>query len=980
MSTPAAATPPVNIESVRLAIAQLYGQSETTTAHSAVSDWLTEVKCSAAAWELLWLLLMPDKSDMERFLGATFLRDKMREQWRELSADDIPELKSRLLDITFGCYGNGVLYAAPLIESVAVLVVQTCCDLWTDAVDDLTRSCQSMNDQILGARLLLSLLTELPQQLIKCHIAARQQARVKLHLVQHVPQMLEMVLTLLRQTPDDLVSSKCMDLLAVWVDLDITADKIFPIIDLVLVPFVDSPALVVATLDMMERVVGSHSINHHPSVVLQLTERVLTLQPFIAKFSSSGDPDVLTALGNVFKNLAMSHSNVYVSALGGVDNFDANAAEMAQRLVSAVLELSSVPGRYPNDETVSELTFGVWYSIQDDCLALDKVACERVKGKLQPVYMKLLSAMLHKSMFPAQPGDMDADDAEMFRKYRQDIQDFYTYTQNLMGDYILSTFIVYMHWAVVRVRDDSSQWPALEAVLHALAALGENHVVGESDELAPVDNMRTVLLTLPDIPYGDNVRLMEAAFKLIDACSCMFDLYPSCLQPLVPMLVAGLWRPQLTLATTMALKDICQDAPRAIAPHALTVLATCNDVLTRGTVTGRERVRLMYVVGALIGHVTDTQQRAQFLQALVEPSVEQFKQQLPAATTEQKPGVFGQLVVQMNGFTSLAAGLAASDAFSTSSAADCQELPDDEDRVSCQPLLHALLTELLPSLHLLATAATHDEHVAESMCSFISRCLLSSSDCQPSQEVFTSCLHVLSTLYSREPHHQVINVIQKLLVLPLQSECGLLLSSAFQQVCAASYNYFNADPLKYPEAVAHFFQLLATTLRKHFAYIAVLQEQHMSLIQLACSCVQQRDRHVVKNTCDFLCKFVDASRSCTRLNRCLMERGSNLVSALLLAIGGCVPRDSIQYIADVLAAMVRGCAGQLSQWLRHLLAQPDFPSHRVSEQQKKVFIEHVLQGLRDRNLLRSHVMHFCWQCRGLEGTSHVISPGPGHTS
>ena len=61
---------------------------------------------------------------------------------------------------------------------------------------------------------------------------------------------------------------------------------------------------------------------------------------------------------------------------------------------------------------------------QDDILASDEHQATLTE-QLQPVYSALLNVMVQKSMLPKDPGEYSPDEAEAFRRYRQDILDFY---------------------------------------------------------------------------------------------------------------------------------------------------------------------------------------------------------------------------------------------------------------------------------------------------------------------------------------------------------------------------------------------------------------------------------------------------------------------------------------------------------------------------------------------------------------------------
>ncbi|XP_043203803.1 importin-13-like isoform X2 [Amphibalanus amphitrite] len=941
---------PVTADNVQEAIRLMYGQSNPDPAATqAASRWLSAAKASPQAWDFLWVLLMPDKSEPEQFLGATFLRDKIREHWGELPQERAAALQSRVLEATVSAQTKQGSASRTLTEALAALAVQMTPDQWPDVIPDLTRTCQSLGDARLGAKLLLSVLTEMPNEINKCLIRPAKRQAVKECLRKHIPQVLELVLSLLKQGPDEQVASRCMELLGAWVDLDLLVTDLLPVLDLVLVPFVGSPALISVTLDMMDRVVSSPANYNYPSSVLQLAVRVLTLTPFIKQFVDEKEPESLVALGNVFTSLVSSHSRTFVSALTGSDE---SQADIARRTIGAVLDLASVPGRYPTDETVSELTFGVWYTLQDDILASDEHK-EQLTEQLQPVYSALLNVMVQKSMLPKDPSEYSPDEAEAFRRYRQDILDFYTYTQSLLGDYILNSFIIYLHGAMQAVREDPSNWPALESVLHGLTGLGESC----DDDLVLVDSMRTVLLTLPEIPYSNNKKLMAAALKLIDSNSACLDLHPDCLFKLIPMLLAGLTDPDVALYSTMALKDICQEAPASMAPHAAQVLTACKEVLQADRLSGRECVRLMYVVGSLLRFVTEHEERLKVMDDIIRPFIQEFKRLVDGKDSKVISSK-SLLVVRVNMFASLASAMAF----------------DDEQSAGGQlasPLL-LLLRELLPSLLFLANCGSEDEVMAECICHFLQRSMSSLDDAM--EPFVDASLNILSTLYSKEPHPQVLDLVrQMLLTFRLEGPLGPVMQQVFGQVCAGSVRYFSADLGRYPESLVKFWEVLSQLVKKRPNYLTGVPTQLGDLLLLASACVTLPDRRVMCSSCSFLAHLISKAPEHQVFASHLGTIGAQLVHQLLTAIGGAVPRDCVDHTADVFLAMNRANAGDLSRWLTAVLAQDDFPTRRVNDADKKIFMKHVLHNRSNMTFLRGKVAIFSQQCRGLYGSEYAAA-------
>ena len=62
--------------------------------------------------------------------------------------------------------------------------------------------------------------------------------------------------------------------------------------------------------------------------------------------------------------------------------------------------------------------------------------------QLQPVYSALLNVMVQKSMLPKDPAEYSPDEAEAFRRYRQDILDFYVSSAGRTGVYRWGVWVI----------------------------------------------------------------------------------------------------------------------------------------------------------------------------------------------------------------------------------------------------------------------------------------------------------------------------------------------------------------------------------------------------------------------------------------------------------------------------------------------------------------------------------------------------------
>lgn len=60
-------------------------------------------------------------------------------------------------------------------------------------------------------------------------------------------------------------------------------------------------------------------------------------------------------------------------------------------------------------------------------------------------------------------------------------------------------------------------------------------------------------------------------------------------------------------------------------------------------------------------------------------------------------------------------------------------------------------------------------------------------------------------------------------------------------------------------------------------------------------------------------------------------------------VGGQAPRSLMEYFAEVLLCLNRHCHSPMTVWLQEVMLIPNFPSARVSMEQKQTFSQQILR-------------------------------------
>ena len=129
-------------------------------------------------------------------------------------------------------------------------------------------------------------------------------------------------------------------------------------------------------------------------------------------------------------------------------------------------------------------------------------------------------------------------------------------------------------------------------------AVAESLADSEEEEANPLLSM--FLAKLPVIPFHNNTRVISTALDCIGGFSDWLAMHPQLLPHVTPIVTSALTNPELSLAATMALKDISRDCTDSMKPYAEQVISSIQQSLASNSLAMGECVRLMYPLGKML--------------------------------------------------------------------------------------------------------------------------------------------------------------------------------------------------------------------------------------------------------------------------------------------------------------------------------------------------------------------------------------------
>ncbi|XP_047020065.1 importin-13 [Helicoverpa zea] len=914
-------------------------QSERAKAHA----WLTTAQRVPEAWNFVWELLQPSKGTEIQFYAATTLHTKILRCWNEVPPESYEELKDKLLQAVFTYSKGPKIVTNRLCISLAAFILQ-------QGTVDLATILRPLST-VENTTLLLEVLTVIPEEYNSMTMGSALRSRNRTALQQACPAVLDDMLRCLQtvynteytkeppseQTVQSWVTAAtcaCSWLTLGGEDAAEHASGALPdrmplcraLLAVVQLLYTWNPAVSDTPLDACEACLsavraagGTTAASHYPASALQLLSDLAALAaPLMARDNvpNSINEELLAALITCCVSLGECHAHALVQAAEG-DNVEGSGG--ARQLIELVLAAQAAPGHYPLHETRSNLTFGFWYTIQDEILNLmDRT--HDIHPVWREVFSRLLATLVTKSSAPNDV-TLSKDDLELLRCYRQDIADTVMYCYGVLGEWCWTT----VEAAYSAATNESGR----EAALHVFAALAD----AAPAQRAPPPLVALIHHALNVAHTSTNKRMLNTALDClggyaswVSSVSEARELGRACVR------AAGAALPRCPPAAALALRKLAADcsAPAAaLAPDIVQAAQTFESSAGRSDAWVRRQ--LVAAAGAALA-AAEPDAAGPLLRPLAHSLRDDLATQGSAGSGDSK---------------SRAAG-----------AAEC-----------CAALLAALAPQSVLAAALFRTIApalppyANDPALVEPMF-YILRQTVSSliDDCMP---LVSDIAQLIVAGFNTYPCASGLDVV-KLVVLALGSEWSDA-RALLQASVSASVRALAPDPSARPDLTEGLFTLLQAVTKKKPQFVDWLEDLLPDLVELACGCVRMWEVAGSRAACGWL------SALAAQRPLCLQPRAPALTAAALSCIGGATPRNQIEPLAELLLSLNRASwrDAELAGWLRAALAAPGFPTPHATDPHKHKFIQAVVKEKSSKRRLLETVQEFSLVCRGLVDTEYA---------
>ncbi|CAH1775868.1 unnamed protein product [Owenia fusiformis] len=938
------------VDNIEHALQSFYSEA---TVQKEANRWLTEAQVSSQAWTFSWQLLSPEKPAEVQFFGASSLHIKVSKFWHELPTGEVAPLRNQLFERIVQFAKGPRMVLTRLCVTLSAFAMNTIPEVWPEAIHGMITTFQQA--QLPGlqsedlCRVLLELLTVLPEEFSVAHIPHDRKPLVRHELQKGLSQVLQLLQSLLSPNSPPQIHTQALKCFGSWVEFGVPLVDSQVLIQQVFLAAQHEPLFETA-IDTLCTIFSHHSAYKYPSCIKSMLTNVVQLKPLLDKSIQESDLGNTQMLCRLVSTVGENHPKVLIS-----DQTDPQHCNNVRLLISMILQCTGLPGHFPVDESCSDITFTFWYILQDDILSCESANRVQLVRTFQLVYISLVEVLLRKVQYPddKEYTSWNKEEKEQLRCYRQDIADTLMYTYALLQppNSLLGFLKDHIVNLVNRSKAEQVRWQDLEAVLFMISSCSD------SAEMTEAIYLPTIFSQLVSIPFT-HISLISTALNLIGSYAEWINFNPEVLSSAIPLVLQGIGNQESSSCATMALKDLTRENQSHLLPFAKDILHTCETVLASNTLKPRDAVRLMVSVGYTVS-ILPVSDMMSYLNTLLAPHIQSLK-----LLIEQQPSVAGKNAILMKLgllswlFTSL----------NTDRETDGSPPPEWSNQQQ-QPIL-VILQDLFPVLQSLMVKWSLDVGVVECVCEILKRAIRTLMDAFAPLSLQTCQL--IAHIYQSTPHIALLDLAKQLIILFGSSEFFRMTGvSLFNSLCTKTLATLQLGLHDRTDLVEGFMNMLHQMIKK-CSYLFLNTECNLdSLLQAGIAGMALAEGPTVKSSCLFLSEFLGAESKIPNSPKIVQSHCGTLVETILKCVSGESPRSNMGPISDVLLALNKFHFQLLSQCMTTLIQQDSINIGQASTENKQTFARMVLKERVNKRKLREIVNEFTLACRGLLGTDYA---------
>ncbi|KND02868.1 uncharacterized protein SPPG_01948 [Spizellomyces punctatus DAOM BR117] len=1013
----------MSIEHVEEAIRQLYDPGTPIYTKKAAEEWLVTVQQGQEAWGLASRLIQ-SRASHSKFFGALTFQKKIVRDWESLPPEQIPHLRDELLSCLLSSTDGPMFVVTRLCVALALFALKDDSGQWPNFIAGV---CQAMDGRMVLAAsdeervglqlVLLEFLTIVPEEVGKADLSPSRQAKVMQELsestslaLNRIQYVLDLVPppTLPNLTTFQHMKAKALRCMQSWIQYGIPIGSLGPLVNKA-IQLLPEPDMLDAAVDTLIELISHQSIQAYASTLSETVLSVLTsawVRDELARAIQEQDEDVarnmcrlMTEFGEHFYSFIVKHLlrpdvHVYLDMMLGCTGFPGYFAaeqELTElpltfwALLQEELDDTGVLSETSADISTDPITgrpifrSGTVTQVDSDQIGVITIvpanhddAKVAKMGVAKNVFARLVKVVCSKIGVPPDTiwNTWAADVCDRFSVYRRDCADTLLSCHYVLRDDMLAYLVPLAISSLDDIQTGQEDWQVLESTLFAIKSISDSV---SSSETIYLPRLFAELGRIAASPPDALVRVKMTTCRLIGSYAEWLHANTAHLPPALHFLIASIQSRKVSTAAADGLLNVCDVCRNDLVDGADVLVNLWIQV--GPSLQPLEKSRLVKAVTNVIQCMPYALLLPRLLTVL-----SGIVRDITCAldTVQQDADQTKETVLNQLGYLKACCqGIQHPESDADSSTESLTGLAPPAAG-SSDPQQQSVAAVIWDVTQRICTLFGADEHVMQSLCSFINETL------RNTLPIFTPNLPALITLithlYAHHPHACLLNTaaatagaygdgLADRASIPQREE----LTRLIVEVTGRTIQWLESTEQMemYPDVVASYFELLQRyTIRCPWA----LHELSPNILHALFGGLVPRglviqERLAVTAILDFLVVFIgmddDEGFGVTR--RVVEGVGEVWVVGLVEAIAGKQPRSLDPKLADVLFKLVTKYPERTRTWLLGCLAHEGFPTPRVSQEEKKTFVKAVV-GSRLIKRTRDAVKLFGLQCRGLANT------------
>lgn len=677
----------------------------------------------------------------------------------------------------------------------------------------------------------------------------------------------------------------------------------------------------------------------------------------------AGDNDPEAAL---LARLCLVYGEAYVQDLARRDD---SASELILDQLLHLLNHTGFPG--VEDEGYCSQALAFWQTylefITDSLYTIEpdqkppwmRVATQRVLKVLEICWSKLRQPTNDEA------SRWNSDERMSFQAYCNDVQDFLQSSYTLLG---ISNFERFAWLATKSIGERA--WLELEASLICLNALSEavseepnlDDMLSKVFDSALFSDMATHRVEIP-------AKTKQLAITMVTKFIGFFERHSDYLPAMLNYLFRSLDNSALTSVAAKAISVACSSCRTTLVPELATLIRHYENIQSQTNLDGNTKEKVLYGITAIIQAFSTDDLKVDPLRRLLSLIGSDVRTCL-AAMTGPHVEASGTETFQTHGVSALRCLASMGKALQMPA-----DLAIDLDAEFSTNVIWttgqgaALQGVIINIVHNITSLMPWNSEITEAACHILRTGYKETAHglfvFHP--EVTVSFLRSASLQTSRLD--LIIYTTTAMLIQSSSSPSDMPEAALMCLTHAVKLlSDLNYDPSTEPEVAASILDLADKCVPRYLLSMSQLPEIDQ-VFEFALACLASAEIMPSRSAAEFWSKFVqryelDSEEATDFQASALQKCGPKLCQILIHGIAGEVPRSSLDSLAEPLRKIIFA-QPQTKQWLTAALTHPDFPSDKINQTRKRIWLDKIM-SLRGSRKTKNEVKDFWVACRGPE--------------